>query len=153
MAGPFKYFPSHAFRHGQHHVAFKDLLESGAPRGVTCHSLAPTSEHPIHAGADNIFLANALMRRIQKSDVFFALAGVYASHSKWMNFEITTAAVLGKPIIAVAPNGQERLSSAVMQHVDGEAVRWRAESVWAAVCDALPAARWSALTAPRFVRL
>lgn len=153
MVGAFTYFPSHAFRHGHHHVSFKELLESGAPRGVTCHSFAPTSEHPIHAGADNVHLANALVGRILRADVFFALAGVYATHSKWMNFEITTAAVLGKPIIAIAPNGQERLSSTVMHHVDGDAVRWHADSIWAAVRNALPSDRWSALIAPRFVRI
>ena len=53
---------------------------------------------------------------------------MYASYSYWMEWELSKAQNLGKPIIGVIPWGQERISTTVSSKsiVD---VRWNIESI------------------------
>ncbi|HDR1337417.1 TPA: TIR domain-containing protein, partial [Pasteurella multocida] len=71
---------------------------------------------------------------IKNSNILLALAGVYASHSDWMKWEIETANKLGIPIIGIIPRGQERISKIVFDNsiVD---VRWNTESIVQAIRD------------------
>lgn len=63
------------------------------------------------------------------------MAGVYATYSKWINFEIQIAKKefqYPKPIIAVKPWAQTNVSTIVSQNAD-EIVGWQTESVVAAI--------------------
>jgi hypothetical protein len=63
------------------------------------------------------------------------LAGVYSTHSKWINREIaicTAEFATKKPIIAIEPWGAERTSAVVRQAAD-VVVGWNTESVVAAI--------------------
>lgn len=73
-----------------------------------------------------------LKKRILDSNIVLALAGIYASHSEWMVWEMDTAKDNGIPIIGVVPRGQERISSEVLTRsiVD---VKWNTESIIAAI--------------------
>ena len=57
-----------------------------------------------------------------------AIAGIYASHSDWMQWEMDKAKELGLNVIGVVPWGQERISQEVYNRsvVD---VRWNADSI------------------------
>jgi hypothetical protein len=69
---------------------------------------------------------------ISESQAVLAIAGVYATHSEWMNWELQVAKELKKPIIGVIPWGQQRVSSVVNQNAT-EVVGWNTESIVAAI--------------------
>lgn len=69
---------------------------------------------------------------IARSDAILAIAGVYATHSDWMNWELSTATILKKPIIGVRPRGQERISRVVSDYAL-EIVSWNTESIVSAI--------------------
>jgi hypothetical protein len=60
------------------------------------------------------------------------IAGIYASHSEWMAWELDKALELGKPIIGVVPRGAERVSTVVSSRAN-EVVRWNTDSIVEAI--------------------
>ena len=54
-------------------------------------------------------LKEKLRNRISSASCIVVLAGMYATYSKWIDFEIETAQSMNKPIIGVKPWGQERV--------------------------------------------
>ena len=60
------------------------------------------------------------------------MAGVHASHSEWMQWELDKALELGIPIVGVAPWGQERVSQVVSSRAK-EIVRWNTEPIVTAI--------------------
>lgn len=71
---------------------------------------------------------------MQPCHVVLIVAGVYATHSKWINGEIDLAKGgynRPKPIIAIKPHGNERISNVVRDAAD-KIVNWNTESVVAA---------------------
>ena len=63
------------------------------------------------------------------------LAGVYASHSKWIDIEIDLAEssfASAKPIVAIEPWGSERTSTRVKRAAD-EVVKWSTKSIVRAI--------------------
>ena len=81
-------------------------------------------------------LRRALDRQIARVNCFLVIAGMYVNHRKWIQQELEIAERYAKPVIAVSPWGQQRISLAV-QSAAKEIVGWRAASVVAAV------RRWS----------
>lgn len=65
---------------------------------------------------------------IEKADILIGLAGVYASHSDWMQWEMDKAKSLGKPILGVIPWGQTNISNEVAKRAD-DMCRWNTESI------------------------
>lgn len=55
-------------------------------------------------------------------------AGMYVSYSDWIDYEIRTAAAMGKPILAVKPWGNERLPQ-IVQDSATLTVGWNSDSV------------------------
>ena len=56
------------------------------------------------------------------------IAGIYASYSEWMDWELSTAVKLGIKVVGVIPRGQERISQTVTKY-SSENVRWNTESI------------------------
>lgn len=61
-------------------------------------------------------------------NVLLAIAGIYASHSTWMEWEMDTAIRNGIPVIGVIPHGASRVSQIVANR-SVEQVRWSTESI------------------------
>jgi len=78
------------------------------------------------------YLVHQIDERISKADCLLVLAGMYVAHSGWIQSEIEAAKDFGKPIIAVAPRGQERFPEAVM-HAADESVGWNKASIIEAI--------------------
>lgn len=68
-------------------------------------------------------LAARLFERIKQSQVVLLIAGEYVATSKWIQFEITSAAKLHKSIIAIVPNGSKRISSYVTAYAN-QIISW-----------------------------
>ncbi|EQD70965.1 nuclease [mine drainage metagenome] len=62
------------------------------------------------------------------------MAGVYATHSKWINIEIEIAKRLGKRIIAIEPWGSEK-TSIVVKNAAHAIVKWNGASIVNAIED------------------
>lgn len=90
---------------------------------------------PIHTNGTDKQLYQAILRKLQPCSVILILAGVYASYSKWIEKEIKIAKEKfspGKPIVAIRPRGNVRISTLVQNNAD-RIVGWNTESVVSAI--------------------
>ena len=78
------------------------------------------------------YVRQRISERIAASDIVLGIAGIYASYSDWMKWELDKATEKGIPIIGVIPRGQERIS-AVVNNRATEIVHWNTESVVSAI--------------------
>ncbi|HDZ0921161.1 TPA: TIR domain-containing protein, partial [Klebsiella pneumoniae] len=74
------------------------------------------------------YIKRVLGEKIRNSNVLLAIAGIYASHSTWMEWEMDTAIRHGVPVIGVIPHGASRVSLVVANR-SVEQVRWSTESI------------------------
>lgn len=77
-------------------------------------------------------LKEKLRNRISAASCIIVLCGMYATYSKWIDFEIETAQAMSKPIIGVKPWGQERIPLKI-QNASNVMVGWNSSSVIDAV--------------------
>jgi hypothetical protein len=105
---PYQVFISHAWDYKGDYYRMEQLLD-GHPN-FDWRNFSVPKHDPFHR-AEN--LAEGLREQIRRSHVIIALAGMYAAHSDWIQFEIDFAKSLKKPIIGVYPWGQERAPEAI----------------------------------------
>lgn len=125
MAKNYKIFISHSWSYSSDLTDLQNLLNS---RGYFNVEFIGTSFDASVNSTNAPYIKARLKSKILSSDVVLALAGLYASHSDWMPWELDTAKSLGIPIIGVIPRGQERISQEVYSRsvVD---VKWSTESI------------------------
>ncbi len=78
-------------------------------------------------------LSEGMTRQIAPAQVVIVLAGMYAAHSAWIDYEIHEAQRMGKIIIGVAPWAQERIPQIVQNASVCPIVRWQRASIIRAV--------------------
>ncbi|WP_277014962.1 TIR domain-containing protein [Flavobacterium lindanitolerans] len=125
MAKNYKIFISHSWSHSSALTDLRDLLNS---RGYFNVEFTEASKDVPINSTNAAYIKDRLRAKISSSDVVLALAGIYASHSEWMAWELDTAKALGIPIVGIIPRGQERISQEVYSRsvID---VRWNTESI------------------------
>jgi hypothetical protein len=129
MAKTYTIFISHSWAYIDDLNSLKRLLENRGYFNVQFEEATP--DVPINS--DNAYyIRQRLKQKITNSDVILGIAGIYASHSEWMAWELDKAIELGKPIIGVVPRGAERISTVVSSRAN-EVVRWNTDSIVAAV--------------------
>lgn len=129
MAKNYNVFISHSWDHLDDLRNLRKNLENRGYFNVEFSEVTP--ENAIKS--ENIYYVRArVAQRMSNADIVIGLAGVYASHSDWMAWELDKAQDLGKPILGVIPRGQERISTVVSDRAD-EMVRWNTESIVAAI--------------------
>ena len=79
-------------------------------------------------------LSEGMTRQISPAQGVIILAGMYAAHSAWIDYEINEAVRMGKFIIGVRPWGQERVPVNV-QNAANVMVGWNSASIIQAVRD------------------
>lgn len=79
-------------------------------------------------------LSEGMTRQVRPAQVVVILAGMYAAHSAWIDYEISEAKRMGKSIVGVKPWGQERVPTNVQNAAD-VMVGWNSASVIQAVRD------------------
>lgn len=129
MAKNYNIFISHSWAHSSDLQDLQKLLNS---RGYFNVEFTEASKDVPINSSNAAYIKLRLKTKIQSSDIVLALAGIYASHSDWMPWELDTAKDLGIPIIGIIPHGQERISQEVFSRsvVD---VRWNTESIVEAI--------------------
>jgi len=129
MAKEYKIFISHSWQYTDTLEALRNLINSRGYFSATYEE--STRDKPINSD-DESYVKRRLAQKISDSDIILALAGVYASHSSWMEWELDKAIELGTPIVGVIPRGQERISTVVSSRSVTD-VRWNTESIIAAI--------------------
>jgi hypothetical protein len=125
MAKDYKIFISHSWSYTEDLEALQKLLNARGYFNVTF--LEATKNTPVDS-ENAAYVKTVLKARILQSNIILALAGVYATHSDWMIWELETAKANNIPIVGVIPRGQERISTEVYSRsiVD---VKWNTESI------------------------
>ena len=95
------------------------------------HNYSVCCNNPLDTKNDTE-LKEKLRNRISSASCIVVLAGMYATYSKWIDFEIETAQSINKPIIGVRPWGQERIPLKI-QSASCEMVGWNSASIVNAV--------------------
>ena len=131
MAKDYKIFVSHSWAHSDDLEALQNLLNS---RGYFNVEFTEASKDVPINSENATYIKTRLKNKIINADVVLALAGVYASHSDWMIWEMDTAVDNNIPIVGVIPRGQERISQEVYNRSKVD-VRWNTESIVEAIRD------------------
>ena len=129
MAKIYKVFISHSWSHIADLNSLRSLLENRGYFNVTFEEATP--DVPINS-ANASYIKTSLKQKILNSDVVLGIAGMYASHSDWMEWELDTAVNNSIPIIGVVPRGKERVSTVVSSRAK-QVVRWNTESIVTAI--------------------
>ena len=125
MARTYNLFISHSWDHDDVLQNLKNLIDG---RGYFPAEYTQVEKScPINSDNAAVVKAN-ITKRLQNSDVLLAIAGLFASHSDWMQWEMDKAKEIGLNVIGVIPWGQEHISQQVYSRsiID---VRWNADSI------------------------
>lgn len=125
MAKEYKLFISHSWDHDDVLQDLKNLIDSRGYFPATYTQIE--KDCPIDSDKAWVIKAN-ITKRLQESDVVLAIAGVYASYSEWMQWEMDKAKELGLRVIGVIPRGQEHISHEVFNRSAVD-VHWNADSI------------------------
>ncbi|MDF3077525.1 MAG: hypothetical protein K0S09_1414 [Sphingobacteriaceae bacterium] len=125
MARNYKIFVSHSWAYNQDLRNLQNLLENRGYFKVEFQESTPNN--PIDS-ENSAYIKRRLKEKIDASDIVLGIAGIYASYSDWIAWELATAQILSVPVIGVIPRGQERISSVVNKYSLIN-VRWNTESI------------------------
>jgi hypothetical protein len=117
----YRIFISHAWDYNDEYYGLCNLLNEASYFSWADYSVP--SHDPL-TGA----LRQQFMDRIQLTNIVLVLSGMYANHSDWMQREIRIAKGMNKPILAVIPQGAERVPVDI-QNIANEQVRWSTQSI------------------------
>lgn len=129
MAKEYKIFISHSWQRTDTLESLRRLLNERSYFYASYEE--STRENPINS-QNETYVKQTLREKISRSNIVLALAGIYASHSSWMAWELETASKRGIPIVGIIPRGQERISSLVYTHSIRD-VRWNTEAIVSAI--------------------
>lgn len=125
MAKIYSLFISHSWDHNDVLQNLKSLIDG---RGYFPAEYTQVEKDcPINSERAWVIKGN-IRKRLEQSDVVLAIAGIFATHSEWMQWEMDKAKELGLKVIGVIPRGQERISQEVYKRsvID---VHWNADSI------------------------
>lgn len=125
MAKTYKLFISHRWEYDNLLQNLKDLLNERGYFSAEYYQFEKNC--PCYSEKASVIKAN-ITKRLKETDVVLAIAGVSASYSEWMQWEMDKALELGLNIVGVIPRGNERISQEVYKR-SVEDVRWNTESV------------------------
>lgn len=129
MAKNYRVFISHSWDHSNDLQGLRRLLNE---RGYFNIEFKEVSRFEPINSSNAAYVKARLKDKIIGSDIVVGLAGIYASHSTWMEWELDTALLNGIPVIGVIPRGQERSSTMVTSRSKVD-VRWNTESIVLAI--------------------
>jgi hypothetical protein len=129
MAKEYHIFISHSWAYPDDLKNLRNLLNERGYFNVEFEEAS--ADEPINS-ANAVYIKNRLKQKISNSNIVLGIAGMYASYSDWMTWELDKALELDVPIVGVAPWGQERVSKTVSDRAK-EVVRWNTESIVAAI--------------------
>lgn len=131
-------FISHAWKYSEHYNKIVQWLNEAQAEGkLNWKNYSVPQHNPLidpNTSVGKNKLKSELKEQIRPTSKVIILAGMYASYSDWIDFEIDTAVNFSKYIIGVKPWGQERIPSKVSLHSD-TLVGWNKDSVINAILN------------------
>lgn len=125
-------FISHAWKYSEHYDKVVEWLNEAQCEGKLTWSNYSVPVHDPLVDPNTVVGKNKLKQelkgQIQPASKVLILAGMYAAHSDWIDYEIDTAYDMNKHIIGIKPWGQERIPSKISIYAD-EIVGWNKASV------------------------
>ncbi len=119
-------FISHAWGYSSHYNTIVSWL-NGAPNFSWKNCSVPSTNGLPDKTSRR--LSQGMTRQLNPAQVVIILGGMYAAHSAWIEYEISEAQRLRKPIIGVKPWGQERTPKIVQDASSCEMVGWNSAGV------------------------
>ena len=119
-------FISHAWKYNDDYYTITRWLSP-----ILYHNYSVPRHDPVDAN-NTLKLKKALTEQIKHASIVIIIAGMYASYSNWIQYEIDEAVRMGKKIIAIKPRGNERIPLAV-QMAAHKTVNWNSTSLVDAV--------------------
>ena len=96
MAKTYKIFISHSWDYVDDLIRLRNLLEQRGYFHVEFTEASP--ENPINSDKSK-YIRTVLSQRIESSDIVLCIAGIYASYSDWMEWELDKAIEKNIPIV------------------------------------------------------
>jgi hypothetical protein len=122
-------FISHSWDYDNHYMRLVEMLNEAKLFNVAYEEA--TKSNPINS-QNAQYIKVTLSKKISNSNIVLGLAGMYASYSDWMKWELEKAVQLGIPIVGIIPWGQERVSNIVSEKAK-ELVRWNTDPIISAI--------------------
>lgn len=123
-------FISHAWQYNEHYWKIVNWFND-EPNFSWSNCSVPS--HDALSDKTSKGLSEGMKRQIRPSQVVIILGGMYAAHSDWIDYEISEAQRMGKPIIGVRPWNQQRVPVNVQNASTVPVVGWNSSSVIQAV--------------------
>lgn len=131
-------FISHAWKYSEHYEKVVDWIDQAKDEGKLNWSNYSVPYHdPLidpNTTIGKTKLKSLLDNQIKPASVIIILAGMYAAHSEWIEYEINTAVKMGKYVIGVRPWGQERIPTIISDNAN-IMVGWNKDSVINAILN------------------
>lgn len=122
---PYRVFVSHSWKYSDQRERIEKFLDD--EERLDWQNFSVPEDDPLEF-EDTNDLRQQLYQQVRQANVVVVVAGMYVSHSEWIEEEIEMAKHFEKPIIGVQPNGNERLPVSVRDAAD-EIVGWRQRSI------------------------
>lgn len=122
---PYRVFVSHSWKYSEQRERIEAFLDD--ENRLEWQNFSVPKDDPLEFEDEND-LRQQLYQQVGQTNVVVVVAGMYVSHSEWIEEEIEMANHFEKPIIGVRPNGNERLPAVVKEEAD-EIVGWRQQSI------------------------
>lgn len=129
MAKIYTIFISHSWAYVEELNKLKTLLENRGYFNVQFEEATP--DIPINS-ENASYIRQRLKQKIANSNIVLGIAGIYASHSEWMRWELDKALEINVPIVGIIPRGAERVSTVVSSRAK-QVVHWNTESIVEAI--------------------
>ncbi|MBP1627554.1 MAG: nuclease [Holophagaceae bacterium] len=129
----YRIFISHSWTYSDAYDKLVNLLEKHPNFEWIDYSVP--KDDPIHDAKNDAELYEAIKKQVSQVHCVLMLAGVYSTHSRWINKEIEISKqVFSKPLIAIEPWASERTSATVKDAADA-IVGWNSASIVKAIRD------------------
>lgn len=124
-------FVSHSWEYDEHYERIVDFLDEVPSLEWQNHSVPSTD--PLPVSTDDA-LRSELQNQMRTASVVIVSSGMYGAHSNWIPEELDLADELGKPVIAIVPEGQSKIPTKI-QEVADTLVGWRKASLVDALAE------------------
>ncbi|WP_286952841.1 MULTISPECIES: TIR domain-containing protein [Aminobacterium] len=122
-------FISHAWDYDQHYDRLVSLLKEARYFKMLNYS-APRDKPlaPPNCNISEYELARRIKEKITHAHVVIVIAGMWVDYSKWIHYEIDTAATMRRPILCVKPWGHKCVPKDVEFYAN-KVVNWDTSSI------------------------
>jgi hypothetical protein len=131
-------FISHAWKYSEHYDQVVKWINEAQDEGKLTWKNYSVPEHDPLIDPNTTVGKNKLKgminNQIKPASIVIILAGMYAAHSDWIDYEIDTAVSYSKYIIGVKPWGQERIPTKISDNAN-VIVGWNKNSIINAILE------------------